>query len=185
MSFLKAARLLAGFSLAVFCSMPAVAAPDRVSMAQFESYAKRCAPSVGERLIKGLVKRESALRQFAIGIDDRSTHRLSRQANNYAEAQVAAALLDKAGVTYSVGIGQIHINNVRAFGLTLREAFDVCKNLELAAKILGDCFNRSGKRSADEQQRIRLALSCYNSGNFSTGFRNGYVDGVVKLALSE
>lgn len=185
MSFSRATSLLAAYSSAALFSSASYAAPDRLTQAQFETAARRCAPSVGDKLMKGLAIRESALRQFAIGVDDRSSFRLSRQANTVTEAKAAAKMLDGAGVTYSIGIAQIHINNVRAAGLSLDKAFEICENLQLAAKILGDCFSRSAKLASDEQRRIRLALSCYNSGNFATGFRNGYVDGVVRLALSD
>jgi type IV secretion system protein VirB1 len=35
---------------------------------------------------------------------------------------------------------------------------------------------------ADEQPRLRAALSCYYSGNFESGFRDGYVDRVLGAA---
>lgn len=154
----------------------------RLSEASFAELASRCAPSVGPSTLRGLAKRESALRVFAIGVDDRSPFRLSRQPVSLDEATAAAAALDRAGVTYSVGVAQIHIANVRRYGLQLHQAFTPCVNLQLAAQILGDCYARTSSRAIDPQHRLQLALSCYNAGNWSTGFRNGYVAGVVTLA---
>jgi type IV secretion system protein VirB1 len=53
----------------------------------------------------------------------------------------------------------------------------------VGAQILTDCYGRALKKYRDEQVAIRAALSCYQSGNFSTGFRTGYVGKVVAAAL--
>lgn len=153
-------------------------------MGQLEQVAQQCAPNVAFVTLKGLVRQESALKVFAIGVDDRQGYRLSRQPVTMKEAVLAMKLLDDAGVTYSVGIGQIHINNVKAYGVAREKAFEPCQNLALASRILGDCFARAGGAIRDEQVRLDMAFSCYNSGNFKTGFRNGYVAGVRQKALN-
>ena len=51
--------------------------------------------------------------------------------------------------------------------------------------VLTECFDRSGRtrsRSDTDQFALRKAISCYYSGNFSTGFRHGYVQKVVAAA---
>jgi type IV secretion system protein VirB1 len=60
---------------------------------------------------------------------------------------------------------------------------DPCTNLAAMETILVKCFDRAARthtRSPSAgplvpQAALRQALSCYYSGNFSTGFRHGYV----------
>ena len=47
--------------------------------------------------------------------------------------------------------------------------------------VLGECHARAAA-GASEQAALRRALSCYYSGNFSTGMRHGYVARVVAAA---
>jgi type IV secretion system protein VirB1 len=72
-------------------------------------------------------------------------------------------------------------------GLTLATAFEPCNNLAAMQTVLGECFERAqrvaGQKPA-EQAALQRALSCYYSGNFSTGFRHGYVRKVVAAAPS-
>ena len=51
-------------------------------------------------------------------------------------------------------------------------AFDRCTNLTAGAKIFSECYGRSGNDYGK-------AISCYYSGNFSTGFAHGYVQKVT------
>ncbi|RLM49163.1 hypothetical protein DVK02_17945 [Halobellus sp. Atlit-31R] len=67
--------------------------------------------------------------------------------------------------------------------MTVENAFDACNNIRVGALILSDCFTRALPRYSDPQAALRAALSCYQSGNFSTGFRTGYVQKVVAAAL--
>ncbi|MGH7019318.1 MAG: lytic transglycosylase domain-containing protein, partial [Brevundimonas sp.] len=67
-------------------------------------------------------------------------------------------------------------------GLSPEAAFDPCRNLAAAGQVL-----RAGYRpSPDEtpQQSLRVALSRYNTGHPSRGFRNGYVARVEAAAES-
>jgi len=62
------------------------------------------------------------------------------------------------------------------------QVFEPCANLEVAAKILTECFIRASENETDPQLALRNALSCYNSGNFITGHDNGYVQRVEQAA---
>jgi type IV secretion system protein VirB1 len=51
--------------------------------------------------------------------------------------------------------------------------------------VLTECFDRAQRKSvwaSADQAALRAALSCYYSGNFTTGFRHGYVGKVVAAA---
>src|SRR5690606_13652093 len=63
--------------------------------------------------------------------------------------------------------------NLAKHGLSNYErAFDVCPNVQAGSRILAECYGRSG-------QDWGKAFSCYYSGNFTTGYRHGYVQKVV------
>lgn len=116
-------------------------------------------------IMQHVVKVESSGNPFAIGVVG---GRLSRQPKNLQEAVAAAKMLEQKGFNFSVGIAQVNRHNLAKYGLSsYEEAFQVCPNLKVGAKILRECVNRSkdwGK-----------AFSCYYSGNFVTGYRHGYV----------
>lgn len=153
--------------------------------------AAQCAPRVHYNTLRGIVKTESALNPFAIGVDDRAKARPARQPRNLEEAKQVMRDLDALNVSYSAGIGQIHISHIRRNALTPEQITDPCFNLTWLQRILTDCYARAeaalvrqgiAASPQRDQRALDKALSCYNSGNFSTGLRNGYVDKVRKNA---
>lgn len=56
---------------------------------------------------------------------------------------------------------QITSTNFKAYRVNDEQLFDPCTNLAIFEKILTDCYQRGGS--------LKRALSCYYSGNFSTG----------------
>ena len=134
-----------------------------------------CAPLVAPDTARALIQVESAGNPYAIGVVGGE---LVRQPVNLAEAVATTAALDAAGWNYSVGLGQINRRNFRRFGLNTANAFNPCVNLAAMQGILGDCFARASLRAL-KQTALRNAFSCYYSGNFVTGHRQGYVGKVL------
>jgi type IV secretion system protein VirB1 len=147
----------------------------------FLALALACAPQVHADTARALVSVESAFNPWAIGVVGGS---LVRQPRHRAEALATAKALQAAGWNFSVGLGQINVGNFERLGLTVESAFEPCPNLAAMQTVLAECFDRaSGAVSkAVDQVALRQALSCYYSGNFSTGFRHGYVRKVVVAA---
>lgn len=142
-----------------------------------------CAPLVHPRTAQALVHVESSNNPWAIGVVG---GRLLHQPRNRAEALATARHLAATGWSFSVGLAQIHIGNLRRLGLTLDDALDPCRNLQAMQSLLTDCqarATRTADPSTSDATALRRALSCYYSGNFSTGFAHGYVHRVV-LAVS-
>lgn len=138
-----------------------------------------CAPLVSTATAQALVIVESGGNPHAIGVVG---GHLARQPRTLSEAIPTVRVLEAEGWNYSVGLGQINRTNFQRLGLTPESAFEPCRNLTAMQSILGECFERAAKTSArgsTEQLALRQALSCYYSGNFSTGFRDGYVDRVL------
>jgi type IV secretion system protein VirB1 len=91
-------------------------------------------------------------------------------------------MLQATGWDFSVGLAQINVRNLRRLGLTLETAFEPCANLAAMQSVLSECFVRAGKQGLAPQRSLRQALSCYYSGNFTTGFKHGYVRRVIDAA---
>jgi type IV secretion system protein VirB1 len=149
----------------------------------FTTLAQQCAPQVSPVTMAAVVRAESGFDPYAIGV----THgRLVRQPVSEAQAVTTAHALAAAGWNFSAGLTQVNRANWVAYGLTERSAFDPCRNLAAGAAILQDCFMAARYAETDvprdPQAALRAGLSCYASGNFSTGYRTGYVQRVVDNA---
>ena len=146
--------------------------------ATFLTIAALCAPLVHPNTARAVVSTESSFNQHAIGVVDGS---LQRQPRSFEEAFATAQSLRAQGRNFSLGLAQINVHNLDRFGMSVADGFDACKNLQAMQAILSECFERARSRE-DSQASLRRALSCYYSGNFTTGFRHGYVSRVVSNA---
>ena len=144
----------------------------------FSALVMACAPMVHASTARALVAVESGFNPNAIGVVGRV---LDRQPHNHAEALATANELETKGWNFSVGLAQINVRNLRRLGLTAATAFDPCVNLRAMQTVLTECFDRAAP-NGPEQAALRNALSCYYSGNFTTGFRHGYVSRVISNA---
>ena len=121
-----------------------------------------CAPLVHPDTALSVMKEESKLNQFAIGVVDGWV----KQHTDCKSAVLTAQQLEKEGKNYSVGLMQINKHNFSRYGVTLEQMFDPCNNLQVAQQILQDCYQRSGS--------VNDALSCYYSGNFLRGYKRDF-----------
>jgi type IV secretion system protein VirB1 len=139
-----------------------------------------CAPQVHPDTARAIVAVESGLNPFAIGVVGGALH---RQPSTRAEAVATIDALQADGWNYSVGLGQINVGNFRRLGLTPQSALDPCTSLTAMQAVLGECYARAASKNA-AQHALRFALSCYYSGNFTTGLRHDYVRKVVKASTA-
>lgn len=146
--------------------------------ATFLSIAATCAPMVHATTAQAIAATESSLNPLAIGVVAGS---LTRQPRNPTEALATVAALRGNGRNFSLGLGQINVRNLPRLKLSVEDAFDPCKNLGGMQAVLLDCYARAPSRP-QPQRALREALSCYYSGNFTTGFRHGYVARVTQHA---
>lgn len=168
-------------------SGPAMARASEIAVAQrddqaqpasssFETLALQCAPHVDTQTLAAVVRVESGYNPYAIGVV--GAH-LERQPRTYAEAVATAHALVEQGFDFSMGLGQVNIRNLAKYGESIETIFDPCRNLRASGAILQHCFVRSLSQNQDPQGALRNAFSCYYSGNFSTGYRLGYVARVI------
>lgn len=131
-----------------------------------------CAPTVAPATIQQIIQVESKGDPLAIGVNG---GRLPRPAKNAADAAALARAAIQQGYSVDLGLMQVNSKNLARLGYTVEDMFDSCKNLAAGAKVLTDFYVRATARHSDPQVALRLALSAYNTGSFSRGFRNGYV----------
>lgn len=125
--------------------------------------------AVPMEVMEHVVEVESSRNPFAIGVVG---GRLVRQPRRLDEALATARMLEQKGYDFSIGLAQVNRRNLAKYGLaSYAEAFGQCPNLRAGSRILADCYQRSGAN-------WDKAFSCYYSGDFSTGFRHGYVQRV-------
>lgn len=148
----------------------------------FVALAQQCAPQVAHQTMAAIVRVESGFRPLAINVNGGNT--LERQPANKAEAVATARWLIDNGYSIDLGVGQVNSKNLARKGLTVEAAFDPCANLGAAASILEEFYLLARKQFPDEQTALRAAVSAYNTGSFSRGFDNGYVQKVVGNAAA-
>ena len=122
--------------------------------------------AVPQEVMHHVVRIESSFNPYAIGVVG---GRLARQPRTLAEALSTVRMLEQKGYNFSIGLAQVNRYNLEKYGLQSYErAFEPCANLVAGSRILAECYDRSGGDWGK-------SFSCYYSGNFSTGFRHGYV----------
>jgi type IV secretion system protein VirB1 len=149
-----------------------------VDLTSFLALALACAPQVHPDTAQAIVGVESSFNPYAIGVVGGV---LERQPATRGEALATARALHATGWNFSVGLGQINVGNFARLGLTVESVLDPCTNLRAMQAVLGECHGRT-LIDSHPQVALRQALSCYYSGNFSTGFRHGYVRKVAVTA---
>lgn len=130
---------------------------------------------------------ESTLRPYAIGYkivrkQDGKEFVLRIQPRTRDQAIGWAKWLTDNGFDFDAGAVQVNSKNFKAYGLNYVTAFEPCENIRVGGMILHECYSRALPRYRDPQTALRHALSCYQSGNFTRGFKTGYVQKMVGLA---
>ena len=140
--------------------------------------ASQCAPNVAPQTVAAIVQTESRGHPWALNVNGA---RQPRTPNSAADAAAIAKRYVAAGYSVDLGLGQINSRNMRKLGLTWETVFDPCTNIAALGRILSENY-RAMADGRHPQTALRLALSMYNTGDGSRGFRNGYVAKVVSNA---
>ena len=131
--------------------------------------------AVPAAVLQHVVRVESGFHPYAIGVVG---GRLARQPRNLPEAVATARMLEQQGYNFSLGLAQVNRYNLKRQGLnSYEQAFGSCDNLRAGSRILQECYQRAGDWGK--------AFSCYYSGNFTTGYRHGYVQKVQRSMLAQ
>ena len=136
----------------------------------------QCASAMPPITANSIVKQESSFNPHAIGV----AGGLKNQPKSYAVAVATAKDLIKKGYNIDMGLGQINSLNLPKFGLSVEQVFEPCTNVNAMQRVFVGCYNGAKKLTTDNQLAIRMAFSCYNTGNYSKGFKNGYVGKILR-----
>jgi type IV secretion system protein VirB1 len=146
-----------------------------------------CIRYTGSDLERALVQTESSANPFAIGVVNGYLKWQPRSKN---EAIATAQALKAAGYNFSMGCRQVNLFNLPKYGLDFESVFDPETNSRTGTDIFNECKGRALSKFGNSDAMTRAALSCYYSGNFTTGQRKegdqSYVDKVLaRLAPGE
>lgn len=145
------------------------------SAAALLALASQCAPTVAPETVLAIIQTESSGEPFALNVN--GARQPARQ-TNAADAAATAQRYVAAGYSVDLGLGQINSRNMRWLGLTWGTVFDPCTNVAALGRVLTTNYN-SVIAGRDPQSALRVALSMYNTGSQTRGFRNGYVAKVL------
>lgn len=151
-----------------------------ISLPDALSLAAQCAPAVAAETLLSVVQVESGFDPLAIGVNGQP--RVVVRAASASDAAEKASALIAAGRSIDLGLAQINSKNLGWLGLTVEAAFDPCRNLAAAARLLQAGYGQRGADTIGEQPALRMALSRYNTGDPVRGFHNGYVAKVTMAA---
>lgn len=139
-----------------------------------------CAPNVAPATMQAIIKVESRGNPNAIGLN--KGYKLKTQPKNSDQAKQWADYLEKNNYNFDVGLAQLNIRNIKRFGYKASDVLDPCLNVKLSARILTANYKSAKQGNISSDAALKKAISAYNTGNFSSGFSNGYVGKVYAAA---
>lgn len=138
---------------------------------------QQCAPKVAPVTMMAIIKTESHGNPLALNLN--KGKRLLYQAKNPLQAKAWAEYLEHHGYNFDIGLAQVNIKNAHKYGYSASQLLDPCNNLRVASDILLKNYNQAISGSFSQQEALYKAISAYNTGNYHSGFNNGYVTKVV------
>ena len=145
-------------------------------MLNVAALAVQCGVLVDQGIMVAIVRIESGGNPYALSVN--GDVELVREPRNREEAVTMARWLEKHGYNFDAGLGQVNSANLGRLGLDVASVFDPCANLRAASRVLDECYGRALGRWGAGERAVTAALSCYNTGHFTRGVTNGYVDAV-------
>ena len=143
-----------------------------LSLAVFTQLAASCGPAVHVDTLAAIARTESAFNTGAIN-DNTDRRRYLPRSREEATA-LATDLITVKRHSVDLGLMQVNSANLPGLGMSIADAFDPCKNISGAARVLTAAY-RAPAPGQDTQPALLQALSRYNTGGPIRGFSNGYV----------
>ena len=139
---------------------------------------QQCAPSTLTRIVEAIIRTESGFNPLAINVN--RGVKLARQPVSRKEAEAWVRWLKANGYSFDAGLMQINSGNWEKLGLTPESIFDVCENIRAGSELFSENYSRATRTFGPGRTSLLSALSAYNTGDFNSGIRNGYVSRVVQ-----
>ena len=138
--------------------------------------AVQCGLLLDRGILDAIVRVESRGNPYALAVNGGRVE-LARAPRNRDETVRMARWLEAHGYNFDAGLAQVNSANFHWLGLDVESAFEPCANLRAASRVLHDCYSRASVRWKGDEA-LAAALSCYNTGDFTNGVRNGYAKAV-------
>lgn len=168
----------------------ALAFPDAgfaasLSLEAFTQLSTDCAPRVAVETLAAVARTESAFNQLAINVNGPGGG-LVRAGTREQAIALATELIVVNGRSVDLGLMQINSANLPRLGLTVTDAFDPCRSLAAAQRVLMEGY-AAPPPGGDPQAALQQTLSRYNTGHPMRGLGreaggNGYVTRVQSSA---
>jgi type IV secretion system protein VirB1 len=129
---------------------------------------QQCAPNVGARTMTAIIRVESGGQPLAI--HDNTLHQ-TFVPQDAKQGVVWANQLLSLHHSVDLGLAQINSVNLLKLGMTVRESFDPCININGAATILTADYRAAAEKFGPGQYALRRALGAYNSGSLYAGYQ--------------
>lgn len=160
--------------------------------ADTSAFLARCAPKVHAETLGAIVRTESSGHMFVLSDDgpralpwSKRKHMVrSFRPGSLQEAANLARDLIAQGHLVGIGLTQVSSQHLPRLGVSLEQLLDPCTNLAVGGQILQVLYNQALREFRDEQTALRAAISAFNTGNFDSGIKNGYVARVIANARS-
>jgi type IV secretion system protein VirB1 len=139
---------------------------------------EQCAPSAPTSIVQAIIRTESGFNPLAINVNQGM--KLARQPASRKEAEAWARWLLAHGCSFDSGLMQINSANLEKLGLTPETVFDPCENIRAGGELFLENLSRATTAFGPGRTSLLAALSAYNTGNFNSGIRNGYVSRIAQ-----
>ena len=143
-----------------------------VQLALFAQLAASCAPHVAVETLAAVARTESGFDAFAI--HDNATGRTFKPGTREEAIALATELIVVERHSVDLGLMQINSLNLPSLGMTVTDAFDPCRSMAGADRVLVQGYVAPAA-GTDQQAALHQALSRYNTGDPARGVANGYV----------
>lgn len=145
---------------------------------------EECNLGAPAEVVEAIVQVESRRLPYALGANRREGQAAPRwvKPENLTEAVMVAVDLVSRGYNIDVGLMQVNSDNLAQMGVSIAEAFEPCRNIQLGSRIYLDAVAQVNGLSdifPSPFSQMQGALSLYNTGSTWKGFSNGYVERVT------
>ena len=131
--------------------------------------------NVPTQIVKAIIENESAKKPYAVNVNQDGKSLISFNPKSKEKAkEIAKSYIDK-GFSVDIGYMQLNSDNFTRLNTNIDEALDPCRNIYFASTIFYNFYKRTDEQS-NKLQRVKQSLSAYNTGSYTNGFKNGYVD---------
>ena len=129
-------------------------------------------PGVPVDIVAEIIRVESSFKPWSINVNGVAGS-FSFEKRQQASRKIIDLL--ESGANFDVGLMQVNNKNLLKFKVDERQALDPCLNIYLGSKIFHDAYVTVISSNQIYQNPLLITLSVYNTGNFTSGFTNGYV----------